>query len=313
MPGLSDPSCGLPSMPDPATQALPRKTRLYVLTVASLGALVVGLSVSDVIQPAVSVAHSVAVACCPHCRQRPSARYAAEHQHQHFNFGDVRSSRHVALWCGGRDRPGSPRRAVHLASTVLVPGDFVGNKLSSTWQRRLCHSGLQRSQQESLRCSRRRSASRLAVPRQLCRLHRALLPAEQLAAGSRDRAATARQAFQIWSKYFKDFWSTMAPADHSAQCSIYNTRTVDPVFVAIILPLLFVLFLTYQWSNNARRGGTPKERRTEPSFPVDGRSPCARDRCQRPSHSRAYPPRSAVHDGAGRRLSAWRIESKSTH
>ena len=36
-------------MPDPATQALPRKTRLYVLSVVSLGALVVGLSVSDVI------------------------------------------------------------------------------------------------------------------------------------------------------------------------------------------------------------------------------------------------------------------------
>ena len=31
---------------------------------------------------------------------------------------------------------------------------------------------------------------------------------------------------------------------------IYNTRTVELGFVAIIFPLLVVLFLTYQWSNN---------------------------------------------------------------
>ena len=42
---------------------------------------------------------------------------------------------------------------------------------------------------------------------------------------------------------------------------IYNTRTVDPVFVAVILPLLFVLFLTYQWSN--KRVESERQKNTE--------------------------------------------------
>ena len=56
--------------------------------------------------------------------------------------------------------------------------------------------------------------------------------------------------YTIWSKYFRDLLVNYGAGGSLGAVLIYNTRSVDPVFVAIILPLLVVLFLTYQWSNS---------------------------------------------------------------
>jgi putative nucleotidyltransferase with HDIG domain len=55
--------------------------------------------------------------------------------------------------------------------------------------------------------------------------------------------------YEIWSKYFRDLLVNYGAGGSLGAVLIYNTQTVDPVFVAAILPLLIVLFLTYQWSN----------------------------------------------------------------
>jgi putative nucleotidyltransferase with HDIG domain len=65
----------------------------------------------------------------------------------------------------------------------------------------------------------------------------------------------------IWSKYFRDLLVNYGAGGSLGAVLIYNTRTVDPVFVAVILPLLVVLFLTYQWSN--KRVEAERQKNTE--------------------------------------------------
>jgi len=55
--------------------------------------------------------------------------------------------------------------------------------------------------------------------------------------------------YQIWTKYFRDLLINYGAGGSLGAILIYNTRKVDPVFVAIIIPILLVLFLTYRWSN----------------------------------------------------------------
>jgi putative nucleotidyltransferase with HDIG domain len=54
---------------------------------------------------------------------------------------------------------------------------------------------------------------------------------------------------RIWWTHFKELLVNYAAGGSIAALLVYNTRTVDPAFVAVSLPLLIVLYLTYQWSN----------------------------------------------------------------
>jgi putative nucleotidyltransferase with HDIG domain len=53
----------------------------------------------------------------------------------------------------------------------------------------------------------------------------------------------------IWWTHFRELLVNYAAGGSIAALLVYNTREVKPEFVLAILPLLVVLFLTYQWSN----------------------------------------------------------------
>ncbi len=54
---------------------------------------------------------------------------------------------------------------------------------------------------------------------------------------------------RIWLTHFKELLVNYLAGASIAALLVYNTRTVDPTFVAVISPLLIVLYLMYQWSN----------------------------------------------------------------
>ncbi len=62
----------------------------------------------------------------------------------------------------------------------------------------------------------------------------------------------------IWWKHFRELLVNYAAGGSIAALLVYNTREVRPEFVFAIVPLLIVLFLTYQWSN--KRIETERER-----------------------------------------------------
>jgi len=64
----------------------------------------------------------------------------------------------------------------------------------------------------------------------------------------------------IWWKHFRELLVNYAAGGSIAALLVYNTREVRPEFVFAIVPLLIVLFLTYQWSN--KRIETERERHT---------------------------------------------------
>jgi putative nucleotidyltransferase with HDIG domain len=55
--------------------------------------------------------------------------------------------------------------------------------------------------------------------------------------------------YEIWAKYCRELIVNYGAGGSIGALLVYNTRTVDPIFVAAIIPLLVLLFLTYQWSN----------------------------------------------------------------
>ena len=56
-------------------------------------------------------------------------------------------------------------------------------------------------------------------------------------------------AHTIWLRHFFELLINYGAGGSIGALLVYNTRTVNPFFVAAILPLLLMLFLTYQWSN----------------------------------------------------------------
>ena len=54
--------------------------------------------------------------------------------------------------------------------------------------------------------------------------------------------------FSIWWDNFKELLVNYAAGASIAALLVYNTKTIDPTFIAVILPLLLVLYLTYDWS-----------------------------------------------------------------
>ena len=55
--------------------------------------------------------------------------------------------------------------------------------------------------------------------------------------------------YDLWTKYCRDLLVNYGAGGSIGALLVYNTRTVDPIFVAAIIPLLILLFLAYQWSN----------------------------------------------------------------
>jgi putative nucleotidyltransferase with HDIG domain len=53
----------------------------------------------------------------------------------------------------------------------------------------------------------------------------------------------------LWWRHFRELLVNYGAGGSVAALLVYNTRTVDPYFVAATIPLLIVFFLTYQWSN----------------------------------------------------------------
>lgn len=68
-------------------------------------------------------------------------------------------------------------------------------------------------------------------------------------------------ARSIWWSHFRELIVNYAAGGSIAALLVYNTREVKPEFVFAILPLLLVLFLTYQWSN--KRVEVERERNAE--------------------------------------------------
>jgi putative nucleotidyltransferase with HDIG domain len=68
-------------------------------------------------------------------------------------------------------------------------------------------------------------------------------------------------AREIWWKHFRELSITYTAGASIAALLVYNTREIKPEFVLAIVPLLVVLFLTYQWSN--KRVEVERERNTE--------------------------------------------------
>lgn len=62
----------------------------------------------------------------------------------------------------------------------------------------------------------------------------------------------------IWWRHFRELLVNYAAGGSIAALLVYNTREVRPEFVFAIVPLLIVLFLTYQWTN--KRIETERER-----------------------------------------------------
>lgn len=69
------------------------------------------------------------------------------------------------------------------------------------------------------------------------------------------------QARSIWWSHFRELMVNYAAGGSIAALLVYNTREVKPEFVFAIVPLLVVLFLTYQWSN--KRVEVERERNNE--------------------------------------------------
>lgn len=236
-------------MPDPATQALPPKTRLYVLSVASLGVLVVGYSLSDVIhQPnqwhiqwLTLVGLTVGSGLLP--VTLPSINISISISETFVIAGTL-----LFGAAGG---------------TVLVLLDALFISLRLFFTRRL--------RWEQITFNLAASPLALWTAAQLARIH-PLFQTDQnldllfllklflfvaiyfLLNSWLLAVAIALQQrvkpYSIWSKYFRDLLVNYGAGGSLGAVLIYNTRTVDPIFVAIIFPLLVVLFLTYQWSNN---------------------------------------------------------------
>ncbi len=56
-------------------------------------------------------------------------------------------------------------------------------------------------------------------------------------------------ALTIWRRHFFDLLANYGAGGSVAALLVYNTREIKFEFVAAIMPLLFVLYLTYKWSN----------------------------------------------------------------
>ncbi|MBP6715662.1 MAG: HD domain-containing protein [Acidobacteria bacterium] len=54
--------------------------------------------------------------------------------------------------------------------------------------------------------------------------------------------------FSIWWNNFKELLVNYAAGASIAALLVYNNRTISPTFIGVILPLLLVLYLTYDWS-----------------------------------------------------------------
>lgn len=65
----------------------------------------------------------------------------------------------------------------------------------------------------------------------------------------------------IWWIHFRELMVNYAAGGSIAALLVYNTREIRPEFVFAIVPLLIVLFLTYQWSN--KRVEVERERNVE--------------------------------------------------
>jgi putative nucleotidyltransferase with HDIG domain len=65
----------------------------------------------------------------------------------------------------------------------------------------------------------------------------------------------------LWWRHFRELLVNYGAGGSVAALLVYNTRTVDPYFVAATIPLLIVLFLTYQWAN--RRVEAEREKTQE--------------------------------------------------
>jgi putative nucleotidyltransferase with HDIG domain len=57
------------------------------------------------------------------------------------------------------------------------------------------------------------------------------------------------QPHRIWWAHFRELAVNYAAGASIAALLVYNARTVDLTFVAVILPLLIVLYFTYYWAN----------------------------------------------------------------
>jgi len=247
-------------MPDSPAQALPRTTRLYVLSVASLGALVVGLSVSGVIHQPPEwhlqwlslVALTVVSGLLP--VTLPTINISISISETFVVAGTL-----LFGAAGG---------------TVLVLLDalFISFRLSLTrrlrWEQivfNLAASPLalwtaaQAAQIHPLFQTDRQLGPwfilTLFVFTTVYFLLNSWLLAVAIALQQNVRPSS------IWSKYFRDLLVNYGAGGSLGAALIYNTRKVDPVFVAIMLPLLVVLFLTYQWSN--KRVEAERQKNTE--------------------------------------------------
>ena len=69
------------------------------------------------------------------------------------------------------------------------------------------------------------------------------------------------KATAIWRQHFVELLVNYAAGASVASLLVYNTRTVKIEFVAAIIPLLIVLYLTYRWSN--RRIEIEREKNAE--------------------------------------------------
>lgn len=72
------------------------------------------------------------------------------------------------------------------------------------------------------------------------------------------QGASARE---LWWRHFRELLVNYGAGGSVAALLVYNTRTLDPYFVAATIPLLIVMFLTYQWSN--RRVEVEREKTQE--------------------------------------------------
>lgn len=67
--------------------------------------------------------------------------------------------------------------------------------------------------------------------------------------------------FSIWWNNFKELLVNYAAGASIAALLVYNTREISPAFIGVILPLLLVLYLTYDWST--KRVEAERQKNTE--------------------------------------------------
>lgn len=67
--------------------------------------------------------------------------------------------------------------------------------------------------------------------------------------------------FSIWSNNFKELLLNYAAGASIAALLVYNNKTINPTFIGVILPLLLVLYLTYDWST--KRVETERQKNAE--------------------------------------------------